>query len=64
MYQAKYKSFPQALTSIFRSGPSELFKGVVPSAMRDAPYAGIFVSVYEGIKHYGCKLRLYPIPAQ
>lgn len=46
----QYESFPRALLGIIRAGPSELFKGFVPSAMRDAPYAGLFVACYEGIK--------------
>ncbi|THH05490.1 hypothetical protein EW145_g4765 [Phellinidium pouzarii] len=50
IYRTQYNSFPRALASIIRAGPSELFKGFVPSAMRDAPYAGIFVAVYESIK--------------
>lgn len=32
-------------------GPSKLFVGFLPSALRDAPYAGLFVVFYEGIKH-------------
>ncbi|KAH8115791.1 mitochondrial carrier domain-containing protein [Phellopilus nigrolimitatus] len=50
IYNTQYNSFPRAFASIVRAGPSELFKGFVPSAMRDAPYAGIFVAVYESIK--------------
>ncbi|TDL29024.1 mitochondrial carrier [Rickenella mellea] len=46
----QYQSFPRAFASILRSGPSELLKGAIPSAMRDAPYAGIFVACYEVIK--------------
>lgn len=56
MFNNKYRSFPSALGSILRSGPSELFKGFVPSAIRDAPYAGIFVAAYESIKRRSCKL--------
>jgi solute carrier family 25 protein 38 len=33
-----------------RAGPSELFKGFWASSLRDAPYAGLFVVFYEGIK--------------
>jgi len=46
----EYKSFPSAVASLARAGPSELFKGFIPSAIRDAPYAGIFVATYEGLK--------------
>jgi len=56
IFNNKYRSFPSALASILRSGPSELFKGFVPSAIRDAPYAGIFVAVYESIKRRTSKL--------
>ncbi|KAI5119750.1 hypothetical protein M0805_004082 [Coniferiporia weirii] len=50
IYRSQYNSFPRAFASIVRSGPGEIFKGFIPSAMRDAPYAGIFVAVYESIK--------------
>ncbi|KLO17469.1 solute carrier family 25 member 38 [Schizopora paradoxa] len=56
MFNNKYRSFPSALGSILRSGPSELFKGFVPSAIRDAPYAGIFVATYESIKRRSSKI--------
>ncbi|EJD00817.1 mitochondrial carrier, partial [Fomitiporia mediterranea MF3/22] len=52
IYQSQYNSFPQAVALIARSGPKELFKGFVPSAMRDAPYAGLFVATYESIKRH------------
>jgi len=45
-----YQSFSTALVSLVRAGPSELFRGVVASSLRDAPYAGIFVVCYERIK--------------
>ncbi|KAK2462272.1 hypothetical protein APHAL10511_005578 [Amanita phalloides] len=45
-----YKSFPQALVSIIRQGPSELLRGFVASSLRDAPYAGLFMVFYEEIK--------------
>ncbi|PAV20572.1 mitochondrial carrier [Pyrrhoderma noxium] len=50
VYNSQRTSFPNAVATIVRSGPTELFKGFVPSALRDAPYAGIFVAVYEKIK--------------
>ncbi|GJE83976.1 solute carrier family 25 member 38 [Phanerochaete sordida] len=46
-----YSSLLGALRSMARGGPSELFKGFLPSALRDAPYAGLFIAFYEGIKH-------------
>lgn len=36
--------------SVVRMGPSELMRGFVASSLRDAPYAGLFVVVYEGLK--------------
>ncbi|KAH9950135.1 solute carrier family 25 member 38 [Amylocystis lapponica] len=45
-----YKSLPSALGELARSGRTELFRGVVASSLRDAPYAGLFVVCYEGIK--------------
>jgi len=45
-----YKSLTGAFLSIARLGPSELFRGFLASSLRDAPYAGIFVVLYEGIK--------------
>jgi len=36
--------------SVVRMGPSELMRGFVASSLRDAPYAGLFVVVYEGVK--------------
>ena len=56
MYRSQYQSFPTALASILRAGPAELFKGFVPSAIRDAPYAGLFVACYEGIKRETAQL--------
>jgi len=45
-----YTSLTGAFLSIARLGPSELFRGLLASSLRDAPYAGIFVLLYEGIK--------------
>src|ERR1700731_4419922 len=45
-----YSSLSGALSGIIRLGPSELLKGFLASALRDGPYAGIFVLCYEGIK--------------
>ncbi|KAG2130472.1 solute carrier family 25 member 38 [Suillus bovinus] len=39
-----------SLLSIARMGPSELMRGFVASSLRDAPYAGLFVVIYESIK--------------
>lgn len=55
IYRSQYDSFPRAFAMIVRGGPKELFKGFLPSAMRDAPYAGLFVATYEGIKRQMCK---------
>ncbi|KAI0337558.1 solute carrier family 25 member 38 [Trametopsis cervina] len=46
-----YQSLSGALRTLVRGGPSELLIGFWPSALRDAPYAGLFVLFYEGIKH-------------
>lgn len=45
-----YPSLTSAFATIARSGPSELFRGFYASALRDAPYAGLFVVCYEKIK--------------
>ncbi|KIY45587.1 mitochondrial carrier [Fistulina hepatica ATCC 64428] len=46
-----YESIGGALVAITRSGgPTALFRGFVASALRDAPYAGLFVVFYEGTK--------------
>ncbi|KAH9483029.1 Mitochondrial glycine transporter [Psilocybe cubensis] len=45
-----YQSFSGALLSITRQGPSELLRGFLASSLRDAPYAGLFMVFYEGIK--------------
>ncbi|KAF9464246.1 mitochondrial carrier [Collybia nuda] len=45
-----YESLTGALVSIGRQGPSELLRGFMASSLRDAPYAGLFIVFYEGIK--------------
>ncbi|KAF9480807.1 solute carrier family 25 member 38 [Pholiota conissans] len=45
-----YQSFSGAMLSIARQGPSELLRGFLASSLRDAPYAGLFIVFYEGIK--------------
>ncbi|KAH0839532.1 solute carrier family 25 member 38 [Lanmaoa asiatica] len=45
-----YRSLTGSLRSIARAGPSELLRGFVASSLRDAPYAGLFVLLYEAIK--------------
>lgn len=45
-----YQSLTGALISITRQGPSELLRGFLASSLRDAPYAGLFIVFYEGIK--------------
>ncbi|KAJ6567388.1 solute carrier family 25 member 38 [Mycena vulgaris] len=51
-----YTSLPSAFLSIARLGPSELFRGFFASSLRDAPYAGIFVVLYEGIKRQSASI--------
>ncbi|KAL4082149.1 mitochondrial carrier domain-containing protein [Scleroderma yunnanense] len=51
-----YKSLGGSLISAVRMGPSELMRGFVASSLRDAPYAGLFVAVYEGIKREATSL--------
>ncbi|KZT20619.1 mitochondrial carrier [Neolentinus lepideus HHB14362 ss-1] len=46
----RYDSFLGSVSAIFRAGPSELLRGFAASALRDAPYAGLFVVFYEGLK--------------
>ena len=53
-----YTSLSGALRSLARAGPSELFLGFLPSALRDAPYAGLFVMFYESIKNQTCASAL------
>ncbi|KAG6830954.1 hypothetical protein H0H92_013665 [Tricholoma furcatifolium] len=45
-----YQSLTGALISITKQGPSELLRGFLASSLRDAPYAGLFILCYEGIK--------------
>ena len=45
-----YNSITQAVISLSREGPRMLFQGFTATALRDAPYAGIFLVVYEGFK--------------
>lgn len=52
----EYKSFGSAVTSIFRAGHSELFRGFIATSVRDAPYAGLFLVAYEGVKTRACKI--------
>nr|GAT46137.1 predicted protein [Mycena chlorophos] len=47
-----YTSLSSAFLSIARSGPTELFRGFLASSLRDAPYAGLFVVVYEAVKKH------------
>ncbi|KAI0272780.1 mitochondrial carrier [Gloeopeniophorella convolvens] len=46
-----YSTLTSAVQSIVRAGPSELFRGFLATSLRDAPYAGLFLVFYEGIKH-------------
>ncbi|KAJ3864279.1 solute carrier family 25 member 38 [Lentinula novae-zelandiae] len=45
-----YQTLSGAFASLFRSGPTELLRGVSAASLRDAPYAGIFVVFYEALK--------------
>ncbi|KAF7433592.1 hypothetical protein PC9H_005553 [Pleurotus ostreatus] len=54
-----YESLTGAFRSISRQGPSEFFRGVLASSLRDAPYAGLFVVFYEAIK----RETLYMFPS-
>lgn len=45
-----YESLYGSLATIVRLGPNELLRGFFASSLRDAPYAGLFVVCYEGIK--------------
>jgi solute carrier family 25 protein 38 len=45
-----YESLTGSFISIVRLGPSELLRGYLASALRDAPSAGLFVTFYEIIK--------------
>lgn len=51
-----YQSLTGGFLSIARLGPSELFRGFFASSLRDAPYAGIFIVLYEGIKRQSGEL--------
>lgn len=50
-----YPSLSGAIRSLVQAGPSQLFVGFLPSALRDAPYAGLFVVFYEKIKQETCE---------
>lgn len=45
-----YKSVFSALQSMVREGPRTLFQGFSATALRDGPYAGMYLMFYEGIK--------------
>ncbi|KAH8829723.1 solute carrier family 25 member 38 [Flagelloscypha sp. PMI_526] len=51
-----YSDMTSAFRSLVQSGPRELFRGVLASSLRDAPYAGLFLLCYEGIKRKGATL--------
>ncbi|KAB5590192.1 Solute carrier family 25 [Ceratobasidium theobromae] len=53
----EYNSIAHGMRSLVQtSGMRGLWQGFLPSAFRDAPYAGLFVASYEGCKNYGEKL--------
>jgi len=51
-----YGSLTASVRSIVRAGPSELFRGLLASSLRDAPYAGLLLVFYEGIKQEAASL--------
>ncbi|TIA94181.1 hypothetical protein E3P81_00395 [Wallemia ichthyophaga] len=54
----RYRSILGALGDIVRqSGPRGLLAGFSASALRDAPYAGLYVVLYERMKEYGSHLQ-------
>lgn len=54
-----YKSMWEAFTAILReSGPRGLVQGYNASALRDAPFAGLYVLFYEAIKDKTCTSSL------
>ncbi|KAL1747797.1 solute carrier family 25 member 38 [Schizophyllum fasciatum] len=49
-------SLPTALLALLRAGPAEYLRGFLASALRDAPYAGLFVLSYEAVKKHAATL--------
>ncbi|KAJ1888083.1 hypothetical protein LPJ66_008751 [Kickxella alabastrina] len=48
----RYAGIGDALRGIWRAGGMRgFFVGAVPTAIRDAPYAGLYMLLYESIKH-------------
>ncbi|KAJ2725393.1 hypothetical protein GGI07_001272 [Coemansia sp. Benny D115] len=48
----KYSGIGEAVQTIWKSGGLRgFFVGAVPTAIRDAPYAGLYMLLYESIKH-------------
>jgi solute carrier family 25, member 38 len=45
-----FKNVYQAFKSVFAAGPRELLRGAGASALRDGPYAGLFLFSYEEVK--------------
>ncbi|KAJ2752143.1 hypothetical protein GGI19_004025 [Coemansia pectinata] len=49
----RYKGMMPAVMEIWRSGGFRgFFVGAVPTAIRDAPYAGLYMLLYESVKSY------------
>ncbi|KAJ2377417.1 hypothetical protein H4S02_007657, partial [Coemansia sp. RSA 2611] len=49
----RYKGMMPAVVEIWRSGGFRgFFVGAVPTAIRDAPYAGLYMLLYEAVKSY------------
>lgn len=59
-----YHSIPSAIGSLIRAGPSELFRGVLATSLRDAPYAGLFMLSYEQLKTELCMSFKYRFPLE
>ncbi|KAG8846337.1 hypothetical protein FRB91_000898, partial [Serendipita sp. 411] len=62
-----YRGITQAVISLSREGAGgsgslayrKLFQGFTATALRDAPYAGIFLVVYEGVKQKLEQMRVH-----
>ncbi|EJD35521.1 mitochondrial carrier [Auricularia subglabra TFB-10046 SS5] len=50
-----YSSLLDGLRSLAREGPRGLFRGAGVSALRDAPYAGVYMATYQRLKLVGAQ---------
>jgi solute carrier family 25 protein 38 len=54
-----YKHISQTFISIFRAdGIGGLYAGVLPSILKDAPFAGIYLALYSNLKTQFTKLTM------